>query len=131
MKSYKEFILSCEQFAVQGTMRYGARPGTQNVSGGIDKALSNLGTTASTGTPGKTGLSGSGSVSYNTSVGSRTAPRTQPKVSTPKPTAKTPKEPKPPKRAETPTSGSGTPLIPTRTGAVSSGSGGGGNIISK
>ena len=74
MKSYTEFA---EQLSGYAKLRYGSKPATatkSSISGAVDRAVSNLGSSQSASqTRGRTGLSGSGSISYSGTINKKPA----------------------------------------------------------
>ena len=110
MKSYTEFA---EQLSGYAKLRYGSKPATatkSSISGAVDRAVSNLGSSQSASqTRGRTGLSGSGSISYSGTINKKPAlTKPQPTQSS---TSSTPSRP---------TSSSSTPSRPSRPTSSSS-----------
>ena len=137
MKTYEEFV---EQISGYAKLRYGSTPATatqSSISGSIDRALSNMGSSQSASqTTGRTGLSGSGSVSYSGTIGNRPSslsPSSSTPTPRPKPQSTAPRPPKPlPRKPSSLTpSSSGTSPRPTplSKSGTSSGTSGGSTLM--
>ena len=116
MKSYTEFV---EQLSGYAKLRYGSTPATatkSSISGAVDRALSNLGSSQSASqTTGRTGLSGSGSISYSGTINKKPAPtKPQPTQSSTSSTPSRPTSSSSKPKPSRPTSSSSRPSRPSR-----------------